>query len=201
MLSFWYDFSSSYSYLAAMRMEERAAAAGVAVAWRPFLLGPIFAEAGYGGSPNLVSAAKSNYMWADIARRAAHRGLAFTVPAPFPQRSVAAGRAALALSDADRPAFTRAVFRQTFALGRDIADPAVIADAAREAGLDADAVVASTGDAAAKAALFAAVDEAKALGIFGAPSFVAADGALFWGDDRMDDALAWAKTGRLADLA
>lgn len=201
MLSFWYDFSSSYSYLAAMRMEERAAAAGVAALWTPFLLGPIFAAAGHGGSPNLISAAKAEYMWADIARRAHHRGLAFVKPAVFPQRSVAAGRAALALPDEARPAFTRAVFRRTFAEGRDIADLTVLADAAREAGLDADAVVASTSDAEAKAKLFAAVDMAKAHGIFGAPTFITTDGTLFWGDDRLDDALSWETTGRLAEVA
>jgi 2-hydroxychromene-2-carboxylate isomerase len=201
MLTFWYDFSSSYSYLAAMRIEAEAAAAGIAVAWRPFLLGPIFAEAGYGGSPNLMSRAKAAYMWGDIARRAAHRGLPFVVPSPFPQKSVAAGRAALALAASERPDFSRAVFRETFARGRDIADLAVVADAATAARLDAAQVVASTSDPAAKAALFAAVDEAKGLGIFGAPTFVTSDGTLFWGDDRLADALAWETTGRLAETA
>jgi 2-hydroxychromene-2-carboxylate isomerase len=201
MLSFWYDFSSSYSYLAAMRIEERAAAADVAVAWTPFLLGPIFADAGYGGSPNLMSPAKARYMWDDIARRARHRGLPFVRPEVFPQRSVAAGRAALALPDAARPAFSRAVFRQTFVYGRDIAEPAALCAAAEEAGLDGEAVLASASDPDAKAKLFAAVDMAKARGIFGAPSFIASDGALFWGDDRLDDALSWETTGRLADAA
>lgn len=199
-LTFWYDFSSSYSYLAAMRMEEAAAKAAIPVTWQPFLLGPIFMEAGYGGSPNLMSQAKASYMWHDIKRRATHRGLPFVAPEVFPQRSVLAGRAALALAPADRPAFTRAVFSETFANGRDIADRAVIADAATAAGFDRAQVLQGAGTPDAKAALFAAVDKAKALGIFGAPTFVTADGELFWGDDRMADAFAWEATGALPDM-
>lgn len=197
MLTFWYDFTSSYSYLAAMRMAGAARAANVTVTWQPFLLGPIFAEAGYATSPNLVAPAKANYMWRDIGRRAAQYGLAFVVPEVFPQKSVAAGRVALALSDADRPAFTAALFTELFGRGRDIAELPVIADAARAAGLDGEAVAAGAADPAAKAALFEAVERAKALGIFGAPTFVTSDGELFWGHDRLADALAWERTGAL----
>lgn len=196
-LTFWYDFSSSYSYLAVNRIEAAADRAGVGVLWQPFLLGPIFLEAGYGGSPNLTTPAKANYMWIDLARRSAHRGHPFVKPDVFPQKSVLAARATLSLPEADRPAFTRAVFAQSFAHNNDIADPAVIAAAATEAGLDPEAVLAGAQTPEVKAALFEAVDRAKALGIFGAPTFVTTDGALFWGDDRLEDALQWEKTGSL----
>ncbi|WP_108662319.1 2-hydroxychromene-2-carboxylate isomerase [Acuticoccus kandeliae] len=198
-LTFWYDFSSSYSYLAAMRIEEKADAEGVPVEWMPFLLGPIFAEAGYNGSPNLVSAAKADYMWADIARRAHHRGIPFVKPKVFPQKSVAAARATLALSQRERPAFSRAVFTQEFAYGRDIADLKVLAEAAKDAGLHPDSVLEGATDEGAKAALFASTDAAKALGIFGAPTFVTTDDVLFWGDDRLMDALSWERHGSLPE--
>jgi len=196
-LTFWYDFSSSYSYLAALRVEALAKDAGVAVVWQPFLLGPIFAEAGYGGSPNLMLATKAEYMWRDIARRAAHRGHEFARPADFPQKSVLAARAAIGVGEADRPAFSRAVFGEIFAQGRDIADPQTIRSAATTAGLDPAAVLEKAADPAVKETLFAAVERAKALGLFGAPSFVTEDGTLFWGDDRLADALHWARTGSL----
>lgn len=196
-LTFWFDFSSSYSFLAAMRVEEAARAAGVPVLWQPFLLGPIFAEAGYRGSPNVAFPPKAAYMWRDIARRAAARGLPFTKPEPFPQRSVGPARAALSLAPSERPAFCRAVFLETFGRGRDMAAPEVLADAARAAGLDPARIAAGAADGDAKAALFEAVDEAKRLGLFGAPSFVTSDGEVFWGDDRLEDALAWERTGSL----
>lgn len=196
-LTFWYDFSSSYSFLAAMRLEDVAAQANVPVLWQPFLLGPIFKDLGYGGSPNLMAPAKADYMWADLARRAAQRGHGFQKPEPFPQRSVLAARAALALDPAERPAFSRAVFREIFERGNNIARTEVIAAAAAEAGHDGEALLAAAGEEAQKAALFAATDTAKSLQIFGAPSFVTTDGVLFWGDDRMEDALNWEKTGAL----
>jgi len=196
-LTFWFDFSSTYSYLAAMRAEGAARAAGVPLVWQPFLLGPIFAEAGYGGTPNLAFPAKAAYMWRDIGRRAAARGLPFAVPEPFPQKSVAPARAALSLPQAERPAFCRAVFLETFGRGRDMADPAVLEDAARAAGLDPARIAAGAAEADAKAALFDAVETAKRIGLFGAPSFVTEDGEIFWGDDRLEDALAWALTGSL----
>lgn len=196
-LTFWYDFSSSYSYLAALRVEAMATDEGVEVVWQPFLLGPIFAEAGYGGSPNLTLATKAEYMWRDIARRAAHRGEAFSKPADFPQKSVLAARAALAVDAATRPAFSRAVFAQIFAHGEDIANAETIKEAALAAGLSPATVLEQAAAPPIKEALFAAVARAKALGIFGAPSFVTGDGTLFWGDDRLADALHWERTGTL----
>ncbi|MCF3935907.1 2-hydroxychromene-2-carboxylate isomerase [Acuticoccus sp. M5D2P5] len=198
-LTFWYDFSSTYSYLAAMRIEEKADEAGVPVEWMPFLLGPIFAEAGYDGTPNLVTPAKADYMWADIARRAHHRGLPFVKPSTFPQKSVAAARATLSLSQRERPAFSRAVFTQEFAYGRDISDFSVLEAAAKDAGLHPDTVLEGARDEGAKAALFASTDAAKSLGIFGAPTFVTTDDVLFWGDDRLMDALCWERTGSLPE--
>lgn len=197
-LTFWFEFSSPYSCLTARRIRTAADRAGVAVRWRAFLLGPIFAEAGYEGSPNLMVEAKARHMWRDVARRAHLRSEPFVRPATFPQKSVAAARATLALAEADRPAFVVAAFECVFGEGRDIADPVVMADAARAAGLDVDRVLAGASDPSAKAALFAAVDEAKALRIFGAPTFVCDDGELFWGDDRLDDALEWARSRALA---
>lgn len=196
-LTFWYDFSSSYSYLTAMRIEAAAANARLEVIWQPFLLGPIFMEAGYGGSPNLMSPSKAAYMWADLARRSAHRGHPFVKPDVFPQRSILAARVTLCLPQHQRAAFSRAVFSKAFAEGRDIAVPDVVAEAASEAGLDPEALLQAATDPNIKAALFAAVEGAKSLGIFGAPTFVTTDGVLFWGDDRLEDALAWEKTGAL----
>ncbi len=196
-LTFWYDFSSSYSYLAAMRIEAVAEKAKVQVVWQPFLLGPIFIDAGYNGSPNLMAPAKAAYMWTDIARRAAHRGHPFKEPTPFPQKSVLAARAALALPARDRPAFSRAAFMRIFAKGENIAEAAVVAAAIAEAGLDPEVVLAAAGKPEVKAALRESVETAKSLGIFGAPTFVTTDEALFWGDDRLEDALAWEKTGSL----
>ncbi len=200
-IRFFYDFSSSYSYLAAMRMEDLARADGIELEWTPFLLGPIFTEAGLGGTPNMSSEAKGSFMWEDLARRAAHRGLPFVKPDVFPQRSVAAGRAALSLEGAERSAFTRAVFHCEWGKGMDIGQPETLTEAAAAAGLDPERVADGAKSDAAKAGLFANVEAAKAAGVFGAPTFITGDGTRFWGDAQLRDALSWERTGKLADLA
>ena len=57
-LDFWFEFASTYSYPAAMRIAELAHARGVSVRWRPFLLGPIFKAHGWTTSPFNIYPAK-----------------------------------------------------------------------------------------------------------------------------------------------
>jgi 2-hydroxychromene-2-carboxylate isomerase len=192
-LDFWYDFASTYSYPAAMRIEAAAEQAGVPVRWRPFLLGPIFAAQGMTTSPFNLYPVKGQYMWRDLQRICAALGLPWQQPAPFPQRSILAARAALAVDDAARPAFTRAVYVKQFGEGRDIADPATIAAALESAGIDATGVLAKAESQPIKDALKRETEDAQTRGIFGAPTLITADGELFWGNDRLDTALAWAK--------
>src|SRR5947199_646063 len=126
-LDFFYEFASSYSYIAAMRIAPLAKAAGVAVRWRPFLLGPIFKAQGWDTSPFNLYPAKGRYMVRDCERLCAELGLTFRLPEPFPQSSLLAARAALAaLEHGCGEEFSRAVYRAQFAEGRAIAEPAVM---------------------------------------------------------------------------
>ena len=95
VLEFWYEFASTYSYLAAMRIEEMAAIADVEIRWRPFLLGPIFASQGWNTSPFNVYPAKGRHMWRDMEREAARLGLPMRRPDPFPQNTLVAARVAV----------------------------------------------------------------------------------------------------------
>jgi 2-hydroxychromene-2-carboxylate isomerase len=190
-LTFWYEFASTYSYLAAMRIDAPAKAAGVEVAWQPFLLGPIFKAQGWTTSPFNVYPAKGRYMVRDVARIAAARGLAFRMPEPFPANTLKAARLAIVGIDEGWVApFSRAVFEAEFARGLDIASETVLGEILARLGLDAPAVLAQSAEPANKERLRAATVEAEARGIFGAPSFVAPDRELFWGDDMLEAAVA-----------
>ena len=191
-LSFWFDFASTYSYPAALRIDEWASARGVSVVWRPILLGPIFADQGWRNSPFNIYPAKGKYMWRDLVRLCAAENLPFLRPDPFPQHSVLAGRVATALEGEARARFCRAVFAEEFGRGRSIDSPEFIADVLRDQGLPADSLQRAGSDEV-KAALKSSVDEARALGVFGAPSFTTTDGELFWGFDRLTTALDWAR--------
>lgn len=193
-LDFWFDFASTYSYPAAMRVAPLAHAASVTVRFRPFLLGPIFKAQGWDNSPFNVYAAKGRYMWRDMERLCADLGLAFRRPDPFPQPSLIAARLALALDDgAPRADFCRAVFHAQFAEGRAISDEAVLGTLLKAQGQEPAHVFARARSDEVKAALRAETETAQALGIFGAPTFVTAGGELFWGNDRLEQALTWAK--------
>jgi len=94
-INFWFDFASTYSYPAAMRVRPLADEAGVAVRFRPFLLGPIFKTQGWTTSPFNLFPAKGQNMWRDLERICIDDGLPFRQPSPFPQKSVLAARVAL----------------------------------------------------------------------------------------------------------
>ncbi len=193
-LDFWFEFASTYSYPAAMRIAALATASGVTVRWRPFLLGPIFKANGWATSPFNIYPAKGRYMWRDLERICDALGVPFTQPPHFPQNTLLPARVAvIALAQAWGEDFCRAVYSAEFGEGRNIGEPSVIARILDNLGQDAEAVLRQAQSHDNKAALRAQTDVAEKLRIFGAPSFVTSDGELFWGNDRLEAALAWAK--------
>jgi 2-hydroxychromene-2-carboxylate isomerase len=193
-LDFFFEFASPYSYLAAMRVGDLARTAGVIVRWRPFLLGPIFRTQGWNDSPINLYPLKGRYVWRDLERLAAELGLTFRRPNPFPQSSLLTARVALVgLAENWGEAFCRAAFTAEFGDGRQITDKTVIADLLHGLGVVPQFVLERAQSDEIKAKLRAETESATLLGVFGAPTFVTADGELFWGNDRLEQALAWAR--------
>ena len=192
-LDFWFEFASTYSYPAAMRIGPLANKAGVKVNFRPFLLGPIFKAQGWDTSPFNLFPAKGRYMWRDVERTCVALALPFNRPETFPQASLLAARVALVgLGATWGEDFSRAVYRTQFAQGRRIDDAETIRAILADLKLDAAAALEAAQSGAIKEKLRTQTAEAQQRGIFGAPTFITADGELFWGNDRLEDALAWA---------
>jgi 2-hydroxychromene-2-carboxylate isomerase len=194
-VTFWFELASTYSYVSAARIDKEASKRGLDVRWRPFLLGPIFKSQGWDTSPFKVYPAKGTYMWRDMERLCAAQGLSFQPPADlsgFPRHSVLAARLAIAgLKDGWGKDFVKAAYRAEFGDGQDIADPKVLTPILTALGVEAQAAFEAAQHPATKAALRENTDAAIATGLFGAPSLTV-DGELFWGNDRLEDALEWA---------
>jgi 2-hydroxychromene-2-carboxylate isomerase len=185
-MQFWFDPASTYSYVAAMRVEEECARAGVTVEFRPFLLGPIFsAQQGIKDSPFNVNPIRGRYMWRDLERLCAKYGLPWRKPSVFPRNSVLPARVCCAAPTGE---VVRGIFRANFAEDLDIANALVLA---KIAGTEPVGRAMSPG---VKAQLRANTEEAVRLGMFGAPNFVVGE-ELFFGQDRLDDAVAWSRRG------
>jgi 2-hydroxychromene-2-carboxylate isomerase len=194
VVDFWFDFASTYSYPACMRADARAEETGVAIRYRPFLLGPLFKAQGWDTSPFNIYEAKGRYMWRDLERLCTELRIPFRRPDPFPQNSLLAARVAMAgAGETWHGAYCRAVFRAQFGEARRIDDPAVIGALLQAVGAPAADVLERAASDPVKLTLRTETAAAAHLDIFGAPSFVAPDGELFWGNDRLDAALAWAK--------
>jgi 2-hydroxychromene-2-carboxylate isomerase len=197
-IEFWFDFGSNYSYLAVMRIEALAAAHGVRIGWRPFLLGPVFRDLGFDNSPFVLQKEKGAYVWKDMERQCRKYGIALKRPSTFPRAALLAMR--VALLGADRqwmPAYCRKIMQLNFADDRDIGSPDVVSEALDELGLPARKIIADAQSDANKLRLREQTEAAAAKGIFGAPTFFVGE-EMFWGNDRLDDALDYCDSQRAA---
>ena len=196
-IDFWHELGSGYSYPTAMRIEKVAAKASIQVRWRPFLLGPIFKAQGWSDSPFNLLPVKGAYMWRDLERVCSSIGIPFSRPSHFPQRSVTAARIALVgHNEGWGVAFTQGVYTAEFGEGRDIGKSETLARVLEQLGQIPDLVVSRAEAPEVKARLRAETEEAQHLGIFGSPTLVTEDGELFWGNDRLEQALCWGIRGR-----
>lgn len=190
-LEFWFEFGSTYSYPTAARIERLAHACGITLIWRPFLLGPIFREQGWEDSPFNIYPAKGVYMWRDMERLCAALDLAFQRPSQFPRNGLLAARIACWFEvEAWLPDFVRSVYDANFVRDQDISNTRVVSSILEELQLPASEIFDAAQRPESKAKLRARTEQARSLGIFGAPSFLAA-GELFWGNDRLEAALDW----------
>ena len=188
----WFEFASTYSYPAMMRVERVAADTGVSIQWRPFLLGPIFQAQGWDNSPFNIYPAKGRYMWRDLERLCEAQGIGWRRPSVFPRGSLLASRIACRFADAPWvSAFIRDVYESNFVRDEAIGEPTVIAQCLERTGQDPHAVMEVAQAPSVKELLRQQTERAMRLGIFGAPTLVVGGDELFWGNDRIEQAMAW----------
>lgn len=199
-VEFWFEFGSNYSYLSVMRIEKAAARGNVKIAWRPFLLGPIFKAFGWDNSPFVLQKEKGAYMWKDMVRECRKYDIPWNRPSTFPRLGVLPLR--VALIGADKPwmgEFCRQIMLLNFYKDSDINSKESVGAVLDQLDLPASEIIEAAQSEPIKQRLREQTETAKSKGIFGAPTFfVLAE--MFWGNDRLDDALALAAGAAHAGL-
>lgn len=196
-IEIWFDFASPYSYLAVMRVASAAEPLGVRVVWKPFLLGPVFKALGWSDAPFVIQKEKGAYMWKDMERQCRKYGLPWRWPETFPRLALLPARVALA--GVGQPwvgEFCRRVMTLHFGAGREvnINAEAEVAAVLAEMGLPVSLLIAEANSHGLKQRLKEQTETARRSGIFGAPTLFVGD-EMYWGNDRLDDALALAAGG------
>ena len=196
VIDFWYSIGSTYSYLTVMRLPKAAQAAAVTFRWRPFNVRHVMVV--QNNIPFKDKPEKIAHMWRDIERRAARYGLAPAIPAPYPLPGLVLANqvAILGAEEGWAEAYTRATYRRWFDAGQTAGEEPNLSESLTEIGQDPRRVLATAGSARIVEALSQATQQAMERGVFGSPTFIV-DGELFWGDDRLEDAIAWARAGKL----
>jgi 2-hydroxychromene-2-carboxylate isomerase len=196
-IDFWYYTSSTYTYLTVMQIGDVAAKAGVKVRWRPFHLNTLLRENGV--KPFPPGASKTAYMWRDLERRAQMHEISFpSEPPPYPcDPDILNFRVALvAFEQGWAQEHARASYDWWFRRGTPVGLGENRVPFLRSLGKDADAIIARAHSEDIDAKIIASADEARELGLFGSPHFVVGR-EVFWGDDRLEDAVSWAKHGNV----
>lgn len=195
-IDYWFSLGSTYNFLTAMRIADVEQKTGLRFRWRPFNMFKILREMKH--VPFSDKPAKAAYMWRDIERRAAIYGLAPKVPAPYVAKQVPLGTqvAFLGMREGWGPDFVRSSYDRWFNRGEEPYVDSSLADTLGKLGKDPARVIAAATGEENNRLLDEETELAKSLGIFGAPTF-AIGKELFWGDDRLEDAVAWHRHGTL----
>ncbi|WP_162933318.1 2-hydroxychromene-2-carboxylate isomerase [Sulfitobacter mediterraneus] len=191
-MDFWYSIGSTYSYLTVMRLSALETASGVTIRWRPFDVRHVMVE--QNNIPFKDKPIKTAYMWRDIQRRAHRYGLSPEIPAPYPLPGLVLANqiATLGVEEGWVADYTQATYRRWFEGGQPAGQEPNISESLREIGCDPSEVLAAARSERIKDKLAQETEEAMKLGVFGSPTFAVGQ-EVFWGDDRLEDALLWAK--------
>jgi 2-hydroxychromene-2-carboxylate isomerase len=192
-LDFFLFYGSIHTYLSAMRIETLTAKAGIELRWHPFNLRKILIE--QNNTAFVKNSVRLAYNWRDIERRAARLGIPFKGRAPYPVEGelLALRVGTIAAAEGWCAGYTRATFRAWFLDGKPAGLPASVESVLVELNRDPAPIVDRAEDPDTAERLEQETEAARRLGIFGAPSF-AVGTEIFWGDDRLDEAIEFARS-------
>jgi 2-hydroxychromene-2-carboxylate isomerase len=195
-IDFWFSIGSTYSYLSVMRLGRVATETGIEFVWRPFNVREIMVA--QNNIPFANKPVKAAYMWRDVARRSEKYGLSPKLPAPYPipDLPLANQVALLGMREGWGMEYTIEAYRLWFEEGLAAGAEPNLSRSLRVTGQNPEETIVRASADAAAATFAEQTRAAMALGIFGSPTFVV-NGEVFWGDDRLEDAISWSRSGRV----
>ena len=192
-LDFFLFLGSTYSYLSVNRVEAVAARAGISLRWRPFSVRSIMIE--QSNRPFLGKPVKLAYMWRDLERRARRHGVPFTSIPNYPNDSneLANRVATLAALEGWCPEFTKASYAAWFLENKDPGNAEHLSEILQRLNRPSADIIERADSQEVRDKYAAETEAARSRGIFGSPTF-ACGAEIFWGDDRLEDAIDWCKS-------
>ncbi len=192
-IDFYFSIGSTYTYLSVTRILDVEKKNQVKFNWKPFSVRMIMKEMNNIPFPK-DKINKVNYMWRDIERRAEGYKFFAKTPVPYPlsEFDLANQIAILGLKMGWGVNYVRLTYKKWFQEGKEPAVEPSLSEVCKELGLNRDEIIIESKTKEIKDEYFLNTDAARKNKIFGSPSFMV-DNELFWGDDRMEDAIKWSK--------
>ena len=192
-IDFYFSIGSTYTYLSVTRILDVEKKHGVKFNWKPFSVRIIMNEMNNHPFPD-DKKSKVDYMWRDIERRAEGYGFSAKTPVPYPltQFDLANKLAILGLKEGWGVDYVRLTYKRWFQENKEPAVEPNISEICSELKLDKDKVILNANSEKIEKEFLANTDSARNNKVFGSPSFIV-NNEIFWGDDRMEDAINWSK--------
>ena len=192
-IDFFFSIGSTYTYLSVTRILEVEKKNQVKFTWKPFSVRAIMKEMNNIPFPK-DKLNKVNYMWRDIERRAEGYGFFAKTPVPYPlsEFDLANQIAILGLEKGWGIDYVRLTYKKWFQEGKEPAIDPSITEVCRELNIDKDEIISQANSKEIINNYNLNTNSARDNKIFGSPSFVVKK-EIFWGDDRMEDAVNWSK--------
>ena len=192
-IEFWFSIGSTYTYLSVTRILDVEENFQVKFIWKPFSVRKIMKEMdNVPFPPNKKN--KVDYMWRDIERRAKFYGFFANVPVPYPltEFDLANKIAILGLKEGWGIEYVRLTYKRWFQEGKEPAVEPNISEIFKLLNLDHEKTMNEANAEPINNMYEANTNLARQKKIFGSPTFIYED-ENFWGDDRMEDSIKWAK--------
>ncbi len=192
-IDFYFSIGSTYTYLTITRILDVEKKHDVKFNWKPFSVRAIMKEMNNIPFPK-EKVNKVNYMWRDIERRAKGYGFFAKTPVPYPltQFDLANKLAILGLEEGWGIDYVRLTYKRWFQEGKEPAVDPNISEICNELKIDKNKVIEKANSDKIEKEYLANTESARKNKIFGSPSFIVGN-EIFWGDDRMEDAITWSK--------